>query len=86
MSTRLAYTISEACAATRVGRTSLYKAINQKQLRAVKWGRRTLIPADSLHAYLKVLRPVGAASSSGNGMASDPPVKAPSKNEGGDHE
>jgi excisionase family DNA binding protein len=58
MTERLVYTINDACAAARVGRTSLYKAINQKQLRAVKWGRRTLIPADSLHAYIKGLRPL----------------------------
>lgn len=49
------YTIPEACAVARVGRTSIYKAIKNKQLRVLKWGRRTLIWAESLHALFKDL-------------------------------
>lgn len=42
METSLAYTIAEACTATRTGKTALYEA-----MRAVKRGRRTLVlPAD----------------------------------------
>jgi len=44
---QLALTVSEACAAARVGRTVLYQAIANGVLVARKRGRRTLVlPAD----------------------------------------
>lgn len=49
----LAYSIKEACAASSLGRTSIYAHISAGRLRSVRLGRRTLIPADSLHALLE---------------------------------
>jgi excisionase family DNA binding protein len=55
MNSPLAYTISEACAVARAGRTSVYEAIRDGALIARKRGRKTLILADDLRDWLERL-------------------------------
>jgi excisionase family DNA binding protein len=51
----IALKISEACAASRCGRTTLYEAIKQGALRAVKRGKSTLILESDLRRWLEAL-------------------------------
>jgi excisionase family DNA binding protein len=45
----LAYSVDEACKVSSLGRTYIYQLINEGRLQARKIGKRTLIPAESLH-------------------------------------
>lgn len=49
---KLTYSLKEASAALGVGKTTLYKALADGALTAVKLGNRTLIPAESLRAWM----------------------------------
>lgn len=49
----LAYSVTEACRVTSIGRTRLYILIAEGRLEVRKIGRRTLIPAASLRALIE---------------------------------
>jgi len=55
MNDPLAYSIAEACAIARAGRTYLYGAIKSGQLVARKRGRRTVILSDDLRRWIESL-------------------------------
>jgi excisionase family DNA binding protein len=52
-----AYSIPEVCAISSLGRSSVYAALASGKLLAVKNGRRTVIPADAVDAWLAALPP-----------------------------
>jgi len=62
MTDKLAYTIAEACSAASIGRTSLYNAIKNGRLSAIKSGRRTLILREELRRWLDSLPQLGRSA------------------------
>jgi excisionase family DNA binding protein len=51
----IAISIADACRYIGCGRSLLYELIGNKQINAVKLGRRTLVPVASLHTYVASL-------------------------------
>ncbi len=52
MLVKLAYSPKQASEATGLGRTAIFQALREGRLERRKVGRRTVIPADSLRAFL----------------------------------
>lgn len=50
-----AYSIREVCSLTGLGRSSVYMALNTGKLSALKSGRRTVIPAEAVDAWMASL-------------------------------
>ena len=61
MSEKLAYSIPEAMEAADAGRTTIYQAIREGALVARKRGKRTIILAEDLKAWLHSLKPLKSA-------------------------
>ena len=52
---RRLYSIKEAAEQCSIGRSKVYELIGAGEIAVVKIGRRSLIPADSLEAYVERL-------------------------------
>lgn len=58
----LTLSVAEVCKTTGIGRTSIFNAIRDGKLRAVKLGNRTLIRAEDLKAFLDNLPAISSRS------------------------
>ena len=58
---KLAYSIPEACAATSLGRSTIYNFIAAGRLQARKIGGRRVVPAESLQSLIIGAGDTGAA-------------------------
>jgi excisionase family DNA binding protein len=56
----LAHSVEVAAKRVGIGRTKLFELIRTGRLRAVHYGRRTLVPEESLKAFLASLPPTTA--------------------------
>lgn len=52
---RVSYSIEEFSALTSLGRTRVFEELKSGRLRSLKCGRRTLIPASEVDAWLNSL-------------------------------
>jgi excisionase family DNA binding protein len=52
---KLGFTIPEAAQCSSLGQTSIYKAIRDRQLKARKYGTRTIITRNDLMSFLENL-------------------------------
>lgn len=52
MVAKIGYNFREACQASSLGRSTLYKYVAEKRLRTTRVGGRTIILAESLHALI----------------------------------
>lgn len=59
---KLEYRVPEAVEVSGIGKTTLYELIKQGKIEAVRVGRRRLVLASSLAAYLEGLRAESAKS------------------------
>ena len=57
--TKSAISVSEFCEQCSIGRTSFYGAVKSGQIKVVKFGTRTLVPADQINAFLERLAEAG---------------------------
>lgn len=55
MTEQLTVTIPQACAKTGLGRSTIYRLINDGKLRRLKCGTRTLIRVSDIEAYIDSL-------------------------------
>jgi excisionase family DNA binding protein len=61
MPDKAALTIDEARYVCNIGRSTLYEEIKAGRIRAIKFGKRTLIPADEPAKWLERLAALAAA-------------------------
>lgn len=52
---KLCFTVMETCFSTGLSRSTIYILLQQKKLRSIKVGNKTLIPVDSLRSFLSSL-------------------------------
>lgn len=64
MTKKLLYDVSEAVEATNLSRSFLFEELGAGRLESLKVGRRRLIPAAALEAYVERLRAESAAATS----------------------